>query len=239
MGTVPHPCVDIHTTPAPQPSLPPWFAEIVLIAGYLRSHGHLDVLSNQVHLVRKRFGHYEVMDFLALLFGYAISGERTLQAFFDRLQPFAEPFMALFERGALPHRSTLSRFLAAIDSSCLEALRAVCTDVFCRLGMDTGDALVVCGTERASGIWSLLSMRLAKPLASASSPVARDFLQPNGALTRCVDRAIWGTGAERSCAPARRCYRCIPGNGWAVLAVGAMATIGANCRRPWQRSLLI
>lgn len=54
MGTVPHPCVDIQTTPAPQPSIPPWFAEIVLIAGYLRSHGLLDMLSNQVHLVRKR-----------------------------------------------------------------------------------------------------------------------------------------------------------------------------------------
>jgi hypothetical protein len=66
-----------------------------------------------------------VIDFLVLLFGYAISGERTLQTFFDRLHPFATPFMALFERGALPHRATLSRFLAAVDNSCLEALRGL------------------------------------------------------------------------------------------------------------------
>ncbi len=125
MGTVPHPCVDIHTTPTPQPSIPPWFAEIVLIAGHLRSHGLLEALNTQVRFARKRFGHYEMLDFLALLFGYALSGERTLQAFFDRLQPFTEPFMALFERGTMPHRSTLSRFLAALDTSCLEALRAV------------------------------------------------------------------------------------------------------------------
>src|SRR5215469_10197541 len=125
MGTVPHPCVDIHTTPTPQPSIPPWFAEVVLLAGHLRSHGLLDALSAQVHLVRGRFGRYEVMDFLALFFGYAISGERTLQAFYDRLHPFAEPFMALVERGTLPHRSTLSRFLAAIDRPCLQALRSV------------------------------------------------------------------------------------------------------------------
>jgi hypothetical protein len=125
MATLPHPCVDIHTTPAPQPSIPPWFAEIVLVAGYLRGHGVLDALSEQVRLVRGRFDRYEVMDFLALLFGYAISGERTLQAFFDRLQPFATPFMALFERAALPHRSTLSRFLADIDGPCLEALRTL------------------------------------------------------------------------------------------------------------------
>jgi hypothetical protein len=125
MATLPHPCVDIHTTPPPQPSIPPWFAEIVLVAGLLRGHGLLDTLSAQVRLVRGRFGQYEVLDFLALLFGSAISGERTLQAFFDRLQPFAIPFMALFERAALPHRSTLSRFLAAIDGPCLDALRTL------------------------------------------------------------------------------------------------------------------
>jgi hypothetical protein len=131
MGTVPHPCVDIHTTPAPQPSIPPWFAEIVLMAGYLRGHGLLEALGAQVRLVRGRFGRYEVLDFLALLFGYAISGERTLQAFFDRLHPFAEPFMALFERGEAPHRSTLSRFLASVDSSCLEGLRSLFLQTSC------------------------------------------------------------------------------------------------------------
>jgi hypothetical protein len=117
--------VDIHTTPVSQPSIPPWFAESVLLASYLRNHGLLEALNTQVRLVRKRFGHYEVIDFLALLLGSAISGERTLQAYFDRLQPFAEPFMALFERGPLPHRSTRSRFVAALDRSCLESLRAV------------------------------------------------------------------------------------------------------------------
>jgi hypothetical protein len=128
MGTIPHPCVDIvdiHTTAAPQPSVPPWFAEIVLIAGHLRNRGLLEALSTQVRMVRGRFGRYEVIDFLAVLFGYAVSGDRTLQTFFDRLHPFANPFMALFEREILPHRSTLSRFLAAVDDSCLQALRAV------------------------------------------------------------------------------------------------------------------
>jgi hypothetical protein len=85
----------------------------------------LEALNAQVRLVRKRFGQYEVLDFVVLLLGFAMSGERTLQAFFDRLQPFALPFMALFERGALPHRTTLSRFLAAVDTSCLEALRSL------------------------------------------------------------------------------------------------------------------
>lgn len=95
MGTVPHPCVDIHITATPQLSSPPWCAEVVLIAGYLRSHGLLEALNTQVHCVRKRFGRYEVLVVLALLFGSAISGERTLQAFFDPLHPFSEPFIRL------------------------------------------------------------------------------------------------------------------------------------------------
>jgi hypothetical protein len=39
-------------------------------------------------------GETSVIDFLAVLFGYAISGERTLEVFYQRLQPFAVPFMA-------------------------------------------------------------------------------------------------------------------------------------------------
>src|SRR5580693_4129206 len=72
------------------------FEEVVLLVGYLRKHGILSKINEQVRFARKRFGHYEVIDFLAVLFGYAISGERTLEEFYQRLQPFAVPFMALF-----------------------------------------------------------------------------------------------------------------------------------------------
>ena len=70
----------------------------------------------------------QLIDFLAVLFGYAISGERTLEAFYERLQPFALPFMALFERDRLPARSTLSRFLAALTEAPVEALRTLFLD---------------------------------------------------------------------------------------------------------------
>jgi hypothetical protein len=125
MTTIAHPCLEVQTSELPQPAVPPWFAETILLAQYLRTHGLLDAITRQVRLVRGRFGRYEVIDFLALVLGYAISGERTLHAYFERLAPFAAPFMALFERGALPHRATLSRFLSAVDSPCLEAVRAL------------------------------------------------------------------------------------------------------------------
>src|SRR5712691_9981823 len=101
------------------------FEEVVLIVEYLRKHGILTRISEGVRFARQRFGHYEVIDFLAILFGYVISGERTLEAFYERIQPFAIPFMALFERDQLPSRSALSRFLAALTEVPVEALRTL------------------------------------------------------------------------------------------------------------------
>ncbi len=77
----------------------------------------------RVQFARARFGHYDTIDFLVVLIGYAVSGEPTLQAFYERLFPFAPTFMALFGRNDLPCHSTLSRFLAAFDQPSVEALR--------------------------------------------------------------------------------------------------------------------
>jgi hypothetical protein len=86
--------VSIQTSSESVPSTPSWFGEVTLLVSYLRQHGVLTKISERVRFARRRFGHYEVIDFLAVLFGYAISGERTLEAFYERIQPFAVPFMA-------------------------------------------------------------------------------------------------------------------------------------------------
>ena len=117
--------VIIQTSAASVPAPPSWFGEVVLRAAHLRQHGVLTKISEQVRFARRRFGHYEVIDFLAILFGYAISGERTLETFYERLAPFAVPFMALFERDRLPSRSALSRFLAALTQVPVDALRTL------------------------------------------------------------------------------------------------------------------
>src|SRR6202040_2198434 len=74
---------------------------------------------------RRRFGRYEVIDFVAVLLGYAASSERTLEGFYERMEPWADTFMALFGRDRLPARSTLSRFLAALDQAAVESLRTL------------------------------------------------------------------------------------------------------------------
>src|SRR5713226_3607344 len=107
--------VIIQTSSESVPATPSWFGEVALIIPYLRKQGVLSAISSQVRLARRRFGHYEVIDFLAVLFGYEILGERTLEEFYEQLLPLAQPFMALFDRERLPSRSALSRFLASLS----------------------------------------------------------------------------------------------------------------------------
>jgi hypothetical protein len=120
--------VQIHTSSELAPCAPSWFGEVVMLVTYLKKQGTLTKICEQVRFARKRFGRYELIDFLAVLFGYAISGERTLEEFYESLQPFAVVFMALFERDRLPARSTLSRFLAALTEESVEALRTLFLD---------------------------------------------------------------------------------------------------------------
>jgi hypothetical protein len=88
--------VIIQTSSESFPSPPSWFGEVVLLVSYLRKQGVLTRISQRVRFARRRGVCYEVIDFLAILFGYARSFERTLEAFYERLQPFVEALRTLF-----------------------------------------------------------------------------------------------------------------------------------------------
>ena len=115
----------IQTTPDSLPSTPGWMGEVAAFAQVLSQTGILTAIADQVRFARARFGHYDLIDFVVVLIGYALSGEPTLLAFYERLLPFADVFMALFGRARLPSRSALSRFLAALDQASVEALRTL------------------------------------------------------------------------------------------------------------------
>jgi len=119
-----HSTVYVQVTSENRPSVPAWFGEVAMVAQVLNHSGVLKRIEEEVRFARARFGIYELIDFVAVLIGYAISDEATLQAFYERVQPFASAFMGLFGRENLPHRSTLSRYLAALDQPVIEALRA-------------------------------------------------------------------------------------------------------------------
>ena len=110
-----HSSVNVQIAPESVPNTPSWFGEVAVVAHVLTQFGLLDAIQQRVRFARARFGHYDTIDFLVILIGYAVSGEPTLKAFYEHLWPFAPTFMALFGRNALPCHSTLSRFLAALD----------------------------------------------------------------------------------------------------------------------------
>ena len=159
---IPNECIEVQTSPLDRASVPAWFAEVVMIARHLATKGLFEAFAQQVHLVRGRFGTYESIDFLALLIGYAISGERTLADFFERVEPFEAAFMALFGRRCLPHRasalSLLGRCRSSVFGSLPHALRAA--DVRGRL--DSGNHWRHLRVAWGAAIWSLTSMRRAK-----------------------------------------------------------------------------
>ena len=125
MSSIADGSVIIQSSSESVPCPPPWFGEIVLLVAHLKTQGVLTQIGECVQFTRRRFGRYEVIDFLAVFFGYAVSFERTLEAFYEALLPWAEPFMALFDRRQLPSRSALSRFLGALSWAAVEARRAV------------------------------------------------------------------------------------------------------------------
>ncbi len=136
----------IQTFPEPVPAVPAWFGEVTVIAQYLRHLGVRAAISERVRFARRRFGHYDVIDFVVVLLGYAISGERTLETFYECLHPFAAPFMVLFGRERLPHRSTerpLSRRYS--HQVPVEALRALFLEDLLARPLEK--------QEKAGGLW--------------------------------------------------------------------------------------
>jgi len=125
MTSIAYSPTSIQTSERSAPLPPPWFGEVVLLVGHLRKQGVLDAITQRVRFARRRFGRYEVLDFVAVLLGYAISGERTLETFYQAVQPWEGPLMALFDREKLPSRSALSRFLASVNFEATEALRSL------------------------------------------------------------------------------------------------------------------
>jgi hypothetical protein len=145
----------IQITPESRPAIPSWMGEVAAFAQVLTHTGILKTIQEEVRFARARFGKYDLTDFVVVLIGYMLPGEPTLLAFYERLAPWAEPFMALFGRDQLPHRSTLSRFLAALDQNTVEALRTrFHEEVLVRTPFPSPGGLV----DRAGGQWVVIDV---------------------------------------------------------------------------------
>ncbi len=150
-------------------SPPSWFGEVAVVAHALQHLGVLATIEERVRFARRRFGHYDLVDFVVVRLRYAVSGERTLEAFYESLQPFAVPFMALFGRERLPHRSTLSRFLASLNQAAVEALRTVFLEDLVARPLEkeekTGGLW-----DRQGNQWLIFDVELYRPQAGRNRP---------------------------------------------------------------------
>lgn len=122
------------------------------------SQGLLEKIAERVRFARARFGTYDTIDFVVVLIGYTLSGEPTLKTFYERLRPFAPPFMALFGRDQLPDRSTLSRFLKAIDQPPVEALRTLFQEDLVSRPLREGGSQMAGLQDRCGEQWSVIDL---------------------------------------------------------------------------------
>ncbi|BCL78899.1 hypothetical protein ccbrp13_71720 [Ktedonobacteria bacterium brp13] len=183
-----HPSVHLQLSSEVVPSVPSWFGEVAIVAQLFTTSGVLKSIEEQVRFARARFGIYELIDFVAVLIGYAVSAEPTLLAFYDRLMPFATPFMALFGRQNLPHRSTLSRFLASLDQPTVEAWRSLFLEDL---------VLRTAQTFPPGGLWDRLGRHWLVIDVDGTKQAARQRALPSLAELPSAHRRF-----DRVCAPA-------------------------------------
>src|SRR5258708_28018416 len=89
MNSITDSVVTIQTSSQSLPSTPCWLAEVVLLIHHLRKQGVLSAIAQQVHFARRRFGHYEVIDFVAVLSGLPLRGGRQPGALCAPPPPFS------------------------------------------------------------------------------------------------------------------------------------------------------
>jgi hypothetical protein len=71
MTSISYSPVTIQASSQSMPSTPGWFVEATLIVHYLHKQGVLDAIAEHVRFARRRFGRYEVIDFVdEALYGF-------------------------------------------------------------------------------------------------------------------------------------------------------------------------
>ena len=228
---IPNPCIEVQTSPEARPSVPPWFAEVVIIAHHLTTHDLLDAFAQQIRLVRGRFGSYEPIYFLALQVGYAISGERTLCDFFERITPFETAFMAL----DAAQMSATSLQFESLPGRCGSSLREIPSvrSLNSRASQKGGHRkpLAGCSIVRVIVTSSSMSMRRARPHGNERSLAILRYLLPDADSMRFVHPATQGASAVKWYGPEPQPFKCILVNGSAPMQARAMVTIVTNSLR--------
>ena len=133
---------DIDVTEHVQTRQPGWFQEAVMVLTLLAHRGLPEVLAKHVRVERGKTPKYTTPDFILLIFAYAVSHHLNYNSFDhaaglpvlpsrtptdgdEEAVRVAHALMATWKRNEVPHRSAVSRWLAAVASEDLKHFRAL------------------------------------------------------------------------------------------------------------------
>src|SRR5205823_13518784 len=87
-----HSNVRFQVGPASVPSIPSWMAEVAAVAHILSQTGIISAIEDHVQFARARFGTYDTIDFVVVLFSYALRSEerRVGKECRSRVSPYDE-----------------------------------------------------------------------------------------------------------------------------------------------------
>nr|BBH85284.1 hypothetical protein KTC_00350 [Thermosporothrix sp. COM3] len=91
--------------------MPSWMGKVAAFAQVLTRVDILNAVQERVRFACARCGQYDLIDFVAVLIVYVVSGESTLVAFYERLLPFAEPFTPCLGETSCPIARLCPAFL--------------------------------------------------------------------------------------------------------------------------------
>lgn len=116
---------DLHTCSRSEQTVPTWLTEVLVLLRALGARWLLLPLEQQVRVERGRAGKFEAIDFVLVLFVYAISGAKTLKELYKQAGPVRAVLAGAWLRDVVPGRSALSRFLGDVSSANVEQVRTL------------------------------------------------------------------------------------------------------------------
>lgn len=116
---------DLHTSSRSEQTAPTWLTQVLVLLRALWARWLPLPLVERLRVERGRAGQFEPIDFVLVLFVYAMSGATTLKDLYKQAKPVTAVLTGAWLRHALPSRSALSRFLGDVSSANVEEVRTL------------------------------------------------------------------------------------------------------------------
>jgi hypothetical protein len=212
------------------------FEEVAAFAQILTHTGSLTQIQEQIRFVRARFGHYDLVDFVAVLIGYMLSGEPTLLTFTTGLLPLLNRSWPCLADIACPIARRFLVFLLLLIRRRWKRFARSFTRICWRANLFLPPVAWSIGEVR-SGSW-LMWMGRDKQLVNEPCRKRMPYPLPIADLIRSAHQVTLGASEEKLFAPVPLCFKHIRISSSARLLGLATGIIVENCDERSPRSLV-